>query len=171
MKEVKARKVNKVKIINCENITGIRSDNICESIEEMINNIMSIECIDKDITIDDVSIEILKGYEVIVIRYHYMDYMKEGTPVAPVRKYKIERIQTKIERMTEGIKELLETFSDKDDLKIEEFMIYEDFASRERDHGILIYSYNEFEPINGPVYNTINDVDNTKIERRIINGN
>lgn len=139
MESAELKTVNKVEMIY------VGSEEISIGIQDVINNTIDNISREHNITVDDIDFKSFTGgYNFIVIRYHYTEYVREGVPVVPVRKFKIERIQTQIDRMTEAVRELLETFSDIDDVRIEEFFVYEDYESIDRDHGILIYSYIDY---------------------------
>lgn len=59
------------------------------------------------------------------------------------RKFEIKRFQANMERMEDQVREFLnDTISNLKNVKIEDTMIYDDPHVRDKDHIIMIYSYN-----------------------------
>lgn len=90
------------------------------------------------------------GIEIKNVKYINNRYLLiYSEHLIPTRMFGVVKIQKKIDQSIEDLKKILKAFATSskmlvDNIKIEEFTIYEDHADRARDHMILIYSYDSY---------------------------
>lgn len=119
--------MQKVKYFSAEGIS---------SLEYKINRFIELESNDEKNQFKILSVDIDRDKNDAILIYE--------SKKKPIRKYEIKRFQNQIERTVDEIQKFMEILSTLNEPKIEQFSIYDDYKDRERDHIILIYSYNEY---------------------------